>query len=258
MKIAIYTVLTGNYDEIRIPLVIDKRFDYILFSDKMTRETIGPWRVQSIPNVIDDVQRLSRFPKMQPHVVLPDYDYSLYIDANVQIATQFVYDRVIELINSSIALAGIKHQTRNCAYEESFRVLVSLPNINKRHLLHEMSKFKQQGFPFNYGMYEANVIFRSHSDEKVRAQCDEWWSIYKTAVKRDQLCYSYTLWKHQMQWCFFLPEEFDTKSHDSFIYHEHVGGRKIVMENKRKYLRNLYRPLFCAYKILITSLSYFI
>ena len=39
-KFAIYTALIGGYDSIRQPLVIDDRFDYILFTDEVKEKKI--------------------------------------------------------------------------------------------------------------------------------------------------------------------------------------------------------------------------
>lgn len=37
MKIAIYTVLTGGYDKLQQPKVIDSDFDYICFSNDIEK-----------------------------------------------------------------------------------------------------------------------------------------------------------------------------------------------------------------------------
>ena len=40
-KGVIYTSLVGSYDNVRQPLVIDERFDYLLFTDNVTTDMIG-------------------------------------------------------------------------------------------------------------------------------------------------------------------------------------------------------------------------
>ena len=48
---AIYTSVVGSYDDIRQPLIIDERFDYVLFTDNVTVDRIGVWQVRPIPQV---------------------------------------------------------------------------------------------------------------------------------------------------------------------------------------------------------------
>ena len=58
----------------------------------------GVWTVREIPRIVEnDNKRLSRYPKTHPETLLADYKASLYIDANIQILDQWVYDRFIEL-----------------------------------------------------------------------------------------------------------------------------------------------------------------
>ena len=73
-KIAIYTVLTGNYDELRQPEVIDETFDYICFSNDIRESQIGIWQVRPFDNRNTNATRESRYPKLNPHAVLPEYE----------------------------------------------------------------------------------------------------------------------------------------------------------------------------------------
>ena len=125
----VYTVLVGGYDEVLQPVVVDERFDYILFSNDFKESNIGIWRVRQIPKVVmDDSKRLSRYPKTHPETMLSDYKASLYIDANIQILDQWVYDRFIELYNQGKEYAGIKLVLtgRDCIYEHSFDMCQNL------------------------------------------------------------------------------------------------------------------------------------
>ena len=55
--------------------------------------------------------------------------------------------------------------------------------------------FLADGFPFNYGMTENNIIYRHHSDQKVEKIMKNWWKYIRDYVPRDQLSLSYCLWK---------------------------------------------------------------
>ena len=204
-NIVIYTCRTGGYDDLLQPLVVDNSFDYICFTDNLKEERRGVWVFREIPRVIDDKQRLSRYPKMFPHVLLPEYEYSVYIDANILIQNQAFYEYLKQGIEKDYSLAGIKHPFRQCTYEEYFAVFYSLKEINAKQLKQEYNLLKEAGFPKNYGMYEANIIFRKHGVDHIEEQCEEWWRLFLRYTKRDQLSYAYTLWKRSIPFCFLMP-----------------------------------------------------
>lgn len=221
----IYTVLVGDYDDIMQPVVIDDRFDYVLFSNDIKSENIGVWSVRPIPNVIEgDSKRLSRYPKTHPETMLSDYKASLYIDANIQIQDQWVYDRFVELYNNKIEYAGIKLVLtgRDCIYEHSFEMcqwLVEHDYVAIRQC-HELYK---RGFPRHFGMNENNIIFRIHT-EKMKETDEEWWQWIINYSWRDQFSYMYCLWKHQIPIIYFLSEGEDARNGEHF---------KLVVHNSR-------------------------
>ena len=151
--------MAGKYGEVRQPLVIDDRFDYVLFSNDFKETKIGVWQVRPIPIPPEieatDNKRLSRYPKAHPETMLAEYDVSLYIDANIQIADQWVYDRIIELSQKGIEYAGVKLllTNRDCIYRHSYDMCL-------RNLVHDydaiqqMHELKKNNFPEHYGLNE--------------------------------------------------------------------------------------------------------
>ena len=59
----------------------------------------------------------------------------------------------------------------------------------------EYRMLKESGFPSHFGLFEAGMILRKHNDIRVISQCERWWLLYNMYAKRDQLCYTYTIWK---------------------------------------------------------------
>lgn len=187
---------------------MNPEYDYICFSNDFgDKKKIGIWTIRKIDYPSDDKQLQSRFPKLQPHEVLPEYDISLYVDANVNILTPYLFRRIDELMRESVKLAGVKHQFRDCLYEEGYRVWIGGVDKNINVIRKQLSYYKQDGFPRHFGMYEANVIFRQHNDPLIIKQCDEWWRLRLNYSKRDQLGYSYTLWKYNIPFAYLLPED---------------------------------------------------
>jgi hypothetical protein len=252
MNIVIYTVLTGGYDSLRQPLIVDDRFTYICFTDQVTDQSIGIWKIRSIPFKINDKQRLSRYPKLKPHEVLGEFDFSVYMDANLVIAGSEFYENIMTLIGNNITLAGVKNGWRDCLYDEGFRCVISrLDSASK--ILKEMRYIKSEGFPRNYGMYEANIIFRNHHDKLVKSQSNMWWDMVISNAKRDQLCFSYTLWKHNINWCYIFPDESNTHNNPSIIFHEHPHKINSSKSFNIKSLLKWTKPiLYFTYNIYIS------
>lgn len=207
MRKVVYTALTGGYDALEQHEYVNPEYDYICFSNDFgDKKKVGIWTIRQIDYPSDDKQLQSRYPKLQPHKVVGEYDFSLYVDANVNIRTPYVFNRIEELLAQGVKLAGVKHQFRDCLYEEGFRVWISGVDKNIGAIRKQLGYYKQEGFPRHYGMYEANVIFRQHNDPVVVEQSNEWWQLRLNYSKRDQLGFSFTLWKFHLPFVYLLPE----------------------------------------------------
>lgn len=203
----VYTALTGSYDALEQHEYVEPGWDYICFSNDFgDKKKVGIWQIRHIDFDTDEKQLQSRFPKLQPHKVLPEYDYSLYVDANVNIQDDYVFRRIDELLAKGVLLAGVKHQLRDCLYEEGFQVIYHGMDKNKEAVKRQLSLYKKEGFPQHFGMYEANVIFRQQNNPQVVKQSDLWWYLRCHYSKRDQLGFSYSLWKVGLPFVYLLPE----------------------------------------------------
>lgn len=41
----VYTVLTAGYENVLQPLVLNERFDYVLFSNDFSEDSVGVWQI---------------------------------------------------------------------------------------------------------------------------------------------------------------------------------------------------------------------
>lgn len=224
--------MVGNYDDIMQPKVVDDRFDYVLFSNEINEDKIGVWDIRKIPEVVkNDNKRLSRYPKTHPESMLVQYDASLYIDANIKIMDQWVYERFVELFNSKIEYAGIKLVLtgRDCIYEHAFDMCQNYYD-HDYNVIRQCHVMYKAGFPEHFGMNENNVIFRMHT-EKMKETDEEWWEWILNYSFRDQFSYMFCVWKHNVALNYFLPEGEDTRNglHFHLVNHD---GRKSVSKVK--------------------------
>ena len=240
-KFVVYTVLTGHYEDVQQPAVTDSRFDYILFTND-AQSSVGVWSIRPIPDVIPgDNKRLSRYPKTHPETMLADYKASLYIDANIQIRDQWVYDRVVELYDQGVEFAGIKLVLtgRDCIYEHSFdicqwRVETQEMAIKQCHAMY------RQGFPQHFGLNENNVIYRLHT-ERMKAADQEWWEWIVNYSSRDQFSYMFCLWHNGVALNCFLPEGEDTRNSSHFFLIDHSD--RINVKKSKTLHPNLFKRL---------------
>lgn len=261
-RFVIYTVITGGYEDILQPLVLDDRFDYVLFSDNVKSKTNGVWNIRSIPvDMSIDKIRLSRYPKTHPVSLLSEYVASLYIDANIQIKDNWIYSRFVELVEKEVKYAGIKLVVtgRDCIYAHAFDMCVAgvEHDYNGIKQCHELYLRK---FPSHYGLNENNMIFRMHTDSIEKVD-DEWWHWITNYSRRDQFSYMYCLWKNRIPNNHILPEGEDSRNSSHFIFVVHnnkpsVAKRKFIQKGFIEKLRLKALAIDSNYGLRIWTKSY--
>jgi len=184
-RCVIYTALTGSYDALMQPDDLRADCDYICFSSDIQDKQIGVWQIRAIPYANPDPTRTSRCPKLNPHLVLSEYEASLYVDANVKITSELnrALDRVLE---SGAICAMVPHGERTSVYSEGFILMLEV--IGEPDLLYrQIRDLLKSRFPHNTGLYACSLLFRMHNDHKVRAFSEAWWRDYSTYCRRDQM-----------------------------------------------------------------------
>ena len=196
-KIAIYTCITGNYDNVIEPLFRDYNCEYYIYTDNDDIKT-GIWQKRKIPQKIASLQDktlINRYIKFHPHELFQDFDYAIYIDGNILIVSN------ISAFVNKIGKQGIafhKHHARQCIYDELERCkLVKKGNIEK--IEKQLQKYKADGMPKQYGLLECNVIATDLKNTKAKMILESWWNEFITSEgKRDQIALPYILWKYKI------------------------------------------------------------
>ena len=225
MRKVIYTCLTGTYDSLLQPLSISEEFDYICFSDSLPAGQDGVWQIRPIPFPSKDKVLLSRFPKMQPHLVLPEYEYSVYMDANIEILSSSFYDSLNARIKAGDLISQVPHTYRKCVYQELYACwhhnMISLwSNVLLRHNLHRM------GMPEDFGLMENNLILRNHNSPFVQEISNLWWKAFKSGLaKRDQLYLMPVYWQKHFMPSLIFGENRNVRNVDCLEWHPHKTAR---------------------------------
>lgn len=188
---AVYTVITGGYDTLKPPeaRAVDG-WDFVCFTDEIGLSRGGvetePWTLRQIPWQCDgDPARLSRFPKLNPHLVLPEYNHSLYIDANIRL-TDGLLARADGMIARGEICAMCRHPDRGCVYSEAVELLEL--GVGEPEKIVAQTKFLlARGYPARAGLRQCNIILRAHNDPRVIAFSRAWWEMFSRFSRRDQM-----------------------------------------------------------------------
>lgn len=232
-KFAIYTAVVGNYDTIRQPLAVDERFDYFLFSNDIPEERIGVWQLRPIPYSNPDPIRIARWVKTHPEVLLPDYEYSLWLDANIQIRRPDVYERSVALKENETKAASMWHHQRDCIYDEAVAILCGQRD-HERPVFRWVQTLKQHRYPHHNGLFETGVLLRNHRDKTVQKMDSLWWDCISHYSRRDQLSFGFALWKNNLDCTLFLPNGQNTRNSPSFNYILHKNEKGGVIVNRKE------------------------
>jgi hypothetical protein len=193
-KIAVYTAIHGNYDTLKEPITVPDNCDFFVVTDQPMPEN-SVWQKRTIDfdqygsnwtNV-----RKSRFAKMHPHLLFPDYEYSIYIDGTFQVRTD-----VTEFIQT-MPPSGIKihrHPTRSCVYDE-IEACIRLGKDDAALLSQQRDRLRAAGVPRHYGLLETGVVIRHHAQPACQAVMALWWEELSAYSTRDQVALIYALWK---------------------------------------------------------------
>jgi hypothetical protein len=247
-KKVIYTCIVGGYDTLMQPAVIDDSFDYICFVKKGQRhsEKQGVWRIEEIPYDCPSGKQLSAYTKLQPHVVLSQYDYSLWIDGNISINDAGIYEVIDKKIEEGVSYSGVNHLIRDCAYDDAAAVAYCHTKVPMLSLIRTVLFLKKEHFPMHYGLYETGVTFRKHNDPTIVKFDNLWWQLFCKYAKRDQLCHTYCLKKFGIEFNYLLPKEYCARNHPYFNYvmHNNMAKRPQGFANiKRKINRRILKYL---------------
>lgn len=224
-KYVLYSAIIGAYDDIVQPLVVDEDFDYIIFSDSIKEEKVGVWQIRQIDYTNPIQTKVARYVKTHPHLLLPEYKCSVWIDASVIIKSDYLYNRAKSLYADKVAISSMKHPNRDCIYDEA--VAVVMYNFESEEtVLRWIDYLHQNHYPEHNGLCETGILFRSHDDVISRFN-EEWWHCIEKYSRRDQLSFNYALWKNQVKCDFIFSKDVNIRNstHISLLNHSQAPNR---------------------------------
>jgi hypothetical protein len=195
-KVAVYTAVTGGYDDVRAPAIKVPGWSYLCFTDDTSRAKPG-WEVRGLPQAHLDQIRRSRLPKILAHQFLPEYDMSIWIDANVGIRGDLAAFSMMALAHADIAF--FRHGERRPSVAAEIQACSQAGKAPLETMSLQYGHYRAQGFLDDAGIIpEAAVIVRRHHHPAIRAAMEEWWAELLRYAARDQISLPYVIWKNSL------------------------------------------------------------
>lgn len=195
-KKVVYTCITGGYDTLRDPSKVSLGFDYICFTDDPNLKS-DVWDIRPLPEGLENLSNVKkqRYVKINPHKFLKDYDLSIWVDGNMSLK-----GNLNDFISSNINKEGVTvyvpaHPGRSCIYREA-SVVASMKKDKPEIINPQMNRYKEEGFPENYGLLQSNILVRYHNDPGCIKLMEAWSEEVMNGSHRDQLSFNYASWKN--------------------------------------------------------------
>lgn len=218
-RIAIYTCIIGRYDELRQPFPAPDGFDFICFVGKgeAHAERDGVWEIRELPVSLGNATLDSRWPKMHPHSLLPEYEFSVWIDGNIEILDSTLYDAALRKAEEGRMYCGVPHPSRDCVYEEAKKCR-DMRYISYFKLAVIWISLFLGGVKRHAGLLENNLIFRRHLAPEIVALDEMWWDKVLHFCRRDQLSLGLCMKRSGISPDLFLPNGGNTRNCAGFKY----------------------------------------
>ena len=195
-RIVVFTVLTGDYDNIKDPLYVTPDVDYLLFTNRDINCKV--WKTIRVENKGLTDLLLSRRIKMLPQEYLPEgYDFSIYVDANVIIFGDITM--LTTKLNDYCHFAVTAHSVRDSVKDE-LDELVRLGKVKEEIANSVYARYWAEGFKDDLGLAECTVLVRRCNNDGLNSFMQSWWEEFSTnGLFRDQPSLMYCLAKDAYQ-----------------------------------------------------------
>lgn len=218
-KIAVYTAMTGGYDQPVVHECLSDSVDYFFFTDKPVLDK-GFWKVRPVLNSKTSSVKVARFIKSNPHKYLSNYDYAVWIDANVIIRCDIEKYVRMAVDDPGTPIFGISHPQRQCIYEEAKAVIASKKDSEDR-VFPQIERYKAEGYPSKNGLIESNFLIINLKNPRSIDLMKMWSDEIENGSHRDQLSLNYCLWKTKSIWKPIFQEKITLRDSFDFAYLGH-------------------------------------
>ena len=241
-KKVIYTCLTGEYDRLVNYHCISDDYDYVCFTDNpalLRLKTYGVWQIQPLVFSELDNSRNSRWHKMHPHELFQQYEESIWIDSNINILTDYIFN-IIKNTEEDFILP--KHFYHDCIYDE-LKFIVQCNKDSAQHMKALYDLYTEQNLPHHLGAPETNLLYRKHHNAKIIKMMHMWWDMIVRYSNRDQASFMYVMWKNQANPCWIPNLRTDPGNFALYSHREFSNAYSMLEAQKYKILIDSHKVI---------------
>lgn len=194
-RIAVYTCITGGYDDYKEPQYISDQCDYYLISEyPPLGNSVYNWiNVRDVvPAYIDNSIYQNRYCKMFPHKIFPQYRYSIYIDGNVTIIGKV--EKFVKKIENIPLIVPAK-----CFSDNYYSQMIRMMKIGfdqAETFIKQAYDYRTKGMPDTVGTFFCTILIREHNHPVCVNIMEDWWKEYNKFSNRDQMSFPFVLWEN--------------------------------------------------------------
>lgn len=187
MKIIVYSCNPDN-NFFKDLSITNRPVSYLYFSNR--NHISNKWKVIPIDSSYHnkDSEKVISYFKMNPHLVLPPHDISIWVDPLCRIRFTDPVKMILNFLGkkdiSCYKFLTEKNVDKNCIYRDNEDIY--------DHLL----RYKKVGFPRNFGMFNSDIIIRRNND-KVRNLNELWWREVNLFSLNEDIAFPFSIWKSQ-------------------------------------------------------------
>ncbi len=187
-RVVVYTAICGNYDELRDPPQPVDDFDYVCFTDNPSLRS-RVWKLRRFDEHFSDPVRTAKKPKILPHRYFPEYDTSVWVDANLDhrgdlraLLQRGLAEENLSLFRHPEDRAGIRAEAEAC---------IRAGKDDPETIARQIETYRAAGYSGDTPIPACMVILRRHRDPRVMEAMEDWWSEIARFSRRDQLSFHF-------------------------------------------------------------------
>lgn len=240
-KLAVYTAIAGDYDDLIEPIYLNPDCDYICFTDNPRLQSTR-WEIRPLPFVQISPRLKAKMPKLLPHLFLSDYQASVWVDANIQIRGDI--KQLADSVLKEKPMAVFSHpENRPSVYEEAMEC-IRRGKDDPQVIVKQMEWYAAQGLPAK-PIPACGILFRRHFDPAVVVAMEQWWLQVNQFSSRDQLSFAYVVEKCRLP-LFVISENLRDNIYFKWMPHKQTDRKraadKLLAMPEVAYKKVAYKP----------------
>ena len=181
-RCVVYTAVVGGYDILRSPEFVPKNCDFVVFSDQSFKSE--GWKILPLNYDHPDPVRASRHAKLHPHLYFPEYQHSIWLDANIGMRGDI--SNFLAALSPASPVAAFVHPSGNCIFDEGEGYIRRFSDGDAK-IEQQLMRYRAAGCPRSAGLWETSVLARRHHDPACIKLMAEWWREIETGSSLDQI-----------------------------------------------------------------------